>query len=158
MKAVSRKLTIAPDVDFTEIARKTEGFSGADLQALLYNAHLDVIHSAISESLDDRVISEEAPLEYVVISPSEGKSTMTKAEEGALERRVSPFSTCDSYFLNKSTFQLRRMLINNSSSKGDERKQVQVTPRQVIGNATMILFDCLIPTRKRSRKSISQRL
>jgi peroxin-1 len=90
LKAVSRKLTIASDVDYSDIAHKTEGFSGADLQALLYNAHLDVIHSVIAESPDVRSTSEEAPLEYVVISsPEPGKAVMTKAEERALERRVS---------------------------------------------------------------------
>ena len=93
-------LTIAPDVDFSELAHKTEGFSGADLQALLYNAHLEVVHSAISESLNVKVTSEETPLEYVVISASEGKSAMTKEEEGALERRVSTFSVCGVYFLS----------------------------------------------------------
>lgn len=91
LKTVSRKLAIAPDADFSEIARKTEGFSGADLQALLYNAHLDVIHSAISESHRVRPNSEEVPLEYVVISSSGGKSAITKAEERALQQRVSPF-------------------------------------------------------------------
>lgn len=88
LKAVSRKLTIAADVDFSEISNKTEGFSGADLQALLYNAQLEVVHSTISDSetLDVGYTPEQTPLEYVVIS--EGKSVMTKEEEGALERRV----------------------------------------------------------------------
>ncbi len=97
MKAVSRKLTIAADVNFSEISNKTEGFSGADLQALLYNAQLEVVHSTISdsESLDVGYTPEQTPLEYVVISPSEGKSVMTKEEEGALERRVGTFLTCD---------------------------------------------------------------
>ena len=98
MKTVSRKLTIAADVNFSEISNKTEGFSGADLQlALLYNAQLEVVHSTISdsESLDVGYTPEQTPLEYVVISPSEGKSVMTKEEEGALERRVGTFLTCD---------------------------------------------------------------
>lgn len=101
MKAVSRRLTIAPDVVFSEISNRTEGFSGADLQALLYNAQLEVVHSTISdsESLDDKYAPEQTPLEYVVISPSEGKSVMTKEEKGALERRVCAFLTRDLYLL-----------------------------------------------------------
>ncbi|KAI9744072.1 MAG: Peroxisome biosynthesis protein pex1 [Claussenomyces sp. TS43310] len=32
-----------------EIARRTEGYSGADLQALLYNAHLEAIHDVLGD-------------------------------------------------------------------------------------------------------------
>jgi len=49
------------------------------------------------------------------------------------------FLTCDSNLLMPR--QLRQMIINSSSSKGDERKQIQETPQQVIGNHKTI---CLI--------------
>ncbi|KAG0694261.1 hypothetical protein DFH29DRAFT_1006489 [Suillus ampliporus] len=53
LAAVSRKLTLAPSVDFDALAHVTGGFSGADLQALVYNAHLEVVHAAIdAEKVD----------------------------------------------------------------------------------------------------------
>lgn len=47
MQAHARKVPISHDVDFDHLADATEGFSGADLQALLYNAHLEVVHENI---------------------------------------------------------------------------------------------------------------
>lgn len=90
LKAVARKLVISPDVDFAEVASKTEGFTGADLQALLYNAHLDVIHSAIAEEPVTATTNrlDEVPLEYMVIGTGENER-MSKAEELALEQKVS---------------------------------------------------------------------
>ncbi|KAG1786406.1 P-loop containing nucleoside triphosphate hydrolase protein [Suillus plorans] len=53
--AVSRKLTLAPSVDFDQLSSITEGFSGVDLdlQALVYNAHLEVVHAAIDAEKAD---------------------------------------------------------------------------------------------------------
>jgi peroxin-1 len=89
---VASKLVIAPDVDFAEVASKTEGFSGADLQALLYNAHLDVIHSAVAEAPTTTSTAnkpDEVPLEYVVFNAGENQPAMSKAEQTDLERKVS---------------------------------------------------------------------
>ncbi|CAK9138493.1 unnamed protein product [Ilex paraguariensis] len=45
---LSRKLPLASDVDLDAIARMTEGFSGADLQALLSDAQLAAVHDILS--------------------------------------------------------------------------------------------------------------
>lgn len=49
---ISRNILDASDVheSLAEIARRTEGYSGADLQAVIYNAHLEAIH----DFLDDK--------------------------------------------------------------------------------------------------------
>ena len=49
LRAVSEKLSLRDIVAnrLRIIAEKTEGFSGADLQALMYNAHLDAIHDLL---------------------------------------------------------------------------------------------------------------
>lgn len=92
LQAVARKLSVSSTVDLDEVAEMTEGFSGADLQALLYNAHLDTIHSAI-ETAPDATLSKkdeaEKPLQYRVIGGNAGK-VMSRAETTAFERRVSP--------------------------------------------------------------------
>jgi peroxin-1 len=40
-------MNLASDVSLREVAQQTEGYSGADLQALLYNAYLSAIHEVV---------------------------------------------------------------------------------------------------------------
>ena len=57
LRALSKKLKISPEIinlrrperTFAEVARRTEGYSGADLQAVIYNAHLEAIHDVLGE-------------------------------------------------------------------------------------------------------------
>ncbi|KAI0070853.1 AAA-domain-containing protein [Panus rudis PR-1116 ss-1] len=102
LEAISRKITLSPTVDLAVIARDTEGFTGADLQALLYNAHLEVVHETIeaaknspsSNSTSKRRPEEEiGPVKFAILS--EGADTvkekgrvMTKAEEDELQRQL----------------------------------------------------------------------
>lgn len=53
LSAVQGKMTLADDVSIRAIAEQTDGYSGADLQALLYNAYLSAIHEVVDqEELD----------------------------------------------------------------------------------------------------------
>jgi len=51
LRAVSTKLDLSPEVEnkLLSVAHRTEGFSGADLQALMYNAHLEAIHDLLGD-------------------------------------------------------------------------------------------------------------
>ena len=57
LQALSKKLNIAAhilrgtnrSISLTEIARRTSGYSGADLQAVIYNAHLEAIHDLLGD-------------------------------------------------------------------------------------------------------------
>lgn len=51
LRAVTKKLHLTPDVEsrLEDIASRTEGMSGADLQALMYNAHLEAIHDLLDD-------------------------------------------------------------------------------------------------------------
>ncbi|OXV10992.1 hypothetical protein Egran_01254 [Elaphomyces granulatus] len=51
IQAVSKKLKLSQDVQsrIDEIASRTEGYSGADLQAVIYNAHLEAIHDLLGD-------------------------------------------------------------------------------------------------------------
>lgn len=62
IEALGKKLQLSDETRsrIDEIAKRTEGYSGADLQAVVYNAHLESIHDV----LDDRTTS----------APSGGKS------------------------------------------------------------------------------------
>lgn len=53
--AQSRKMHLSTDVDLDHLASRTEGFSGADLQAVLYNAHLEAIHDVISKREEEEM-------------------------------------------------------------------------------------------------------
>uniref|UniRef100_A0A672U2W5 Peroxisomal ATPase PEX1 n=1 Tax=Strigops habroptila TaxID=2489341 RepID=A0A672U2W5_STRHB len=86
LKALSHSLSLANDVDFQDLAAKTEWFTGADLKALLYNAQLELANSDFvsssdsdfslssmvflnhSSGSDDSAIDGEAGLEHSLIS------------------------------------------------------------------------------------------
>jgi len=58
LQALSTKLKIDPEVlndrsghkGLGEVARRTEGYSGADLQAVIYNAQLEAIHDVLGDN------------------------------------------------------------------------------------------------------------
>ncbi|KAE8351075.1 P-loop containing nucleoside triphosphate hydrolase protein [Aspergillus coremiiformis] len=56
IKAVSEKLHISDEVAtrLDEVAARTEGFSGADLQAVVYNAHLEAVHDVLGDRTADK--------------------------------------------------------------------------------------------------------
>ena len=89
-------MTLADSVDLDEVAQATEGFSGADLQALVYNAQLEIIHETISASSPDgptlnggRTEDEERPIQYEILSgPDIGKTVKSRAEEAVFQKQV----------------------------------------------------------------------
>ena len=104
LEALGRKVAIAPSVDLAELANETEGFSGADLQALVYNAHLEVVHDTISAHASESPSSTKAngavspvpnesgdapPVKYMALGnkPVDGR-VLSRAEESAFQRRV----------------------------------------------------------------------
>ncbi|PRT53993.1 Peroxisome biosynthesis protein PAS1 [Wickerhamiella sorbophila] len=59
MATAKAKMSLAPDVDLSAIAARTEGFSGADLQALMYNAYLDAIHERLDTKGEQGLSTEK---------------------------------------------------------------------------------------------------
>ncbi|KAJ5346538.1 hypothetical protein N7541_009020 [Penicillium brevicompactum] len=55
IRSVSEKLKMSDEVAsrLDDIATQTEGFSGADLQAVVYNAHLEAVHDALGDRTAD---------------------------------------------------------------------------------------------------------
>lgn len=49
LQVLSKSLQLSSDVDLAEIARATQGFSGADLQAVLYSAQLDAVKGLLDD-------------------------------------------------------------------------------------------------------------
>ena len=121
-------MNVSSEVDFDEIASKTDGFSGADLQALLYNAHLEVIHSVIAETslvevTDDKDSKkEQKPVKYFTFGGGSDKVVLSKAEESAMQTRVKSHSSVG--FLVSSIFSVAA----NSIHFDGERVNQSVRP------------------------------
>lgn len=89
---MSQRVSVSPSINWQEVAAATEGFSGADLQALVYNAHLDVIHTSIHVSSDKKeidVVVDDDPIEFKAIGGASSSQTRSRAEQSALEKRVT---------------------------------------------------------------------
>ncbi|KAH9996691.1 P-loop containing nucleoside triphosphate hydrolase protein [Russula compacta] len=97
LQAHARKVPVSPDVDLNYLADATEGFSGADLQALLYNAHLEVVHASVGEVSASAASSsngnnkgrvDDTPIEYTSFGGPHAQSTVkSRAEQMATQRR-----------------------------------------------------------------------
>ncbi|KAJ7936760.1 P-loop containing nucleoside triphosphate hydrolase protein, partial [Mycena leptocephala] len=127
LQAVARKILFSQTVDIDAIAAATEGYSGADLQALLYNAHLEVVHSSIAgSSLDDRPSTreEDAPVQFTVIGGSQAK-VISKADEMALQRRATPANKIQGTHQSGPT--------QRRSTYSDTAGQHEITPAHLSG-------------------------
>lgn len=87
LKVLATKMTINEyEVELDEVASATEGFSGADLQALVYNAHLEAIHDVV----DKRVATQTAtPTSFSADSVSELKYFDILYDNNAEEKRFT---------------------------------------------------------------------
>lgn len=101
-------MTLSKDVDLKVYAEKTEGFSGADLQGFLYNAHLEAIHGAINietfKEIQDNKAKDKKSEEKsdFIMNQQQQKVPLTLAEKGQISQRVKKKPTkksCD-FILN----------------------------------------------------------
>lgn len=98
MQACARKIAMSADVDLQDYVDETEGYSGADLQAVVYNAHLECIHSSIAANKQDQshgsdahAENDPADIEYISFTGQRqvnGHTPQSKAEKAKLNRRV----------------------------------------------------------------------
>lgn len=101
LRACSRKIGLSPDVDLNDYVEKTEGYSGADLQAVLYNAHLECVHSNISVTKsamdgDSDVHTNGQDIGFISLGAANsmsngmnGSVVKSKAEKAQMTKRVS---------------------------------------------------------------------
>lgn len=87
LACLARKMEVADDVDLMECARRTEGLTGADLQAVLYNAHLEAIRVAIEK--DEAVKKERSAAGTGASSPVPGGPATTSRGDSKMARFVS---------------------------------------------------------------------
>lgn len=116
MRAVSSKVHLDESVSLDKWAQQTDGFSGADLQALLYNAHLETIHESIAaagqmpdansngaavtaanDGSEAKEKDKSKDVKFVSFGGAAGanKATLSGAERQALQRRIELMLTND---------------------------------------------------------------
>ncbi|KAL3641202.1 hypothetical protein CASFOL_016170 [Castilleja foliolosa] len=85
LKVLSKKLPTTDDVDLDLIARMTEGFSGADLQALLSDAQLEAVHE-ILDSADGSTTGKVPVITGTLLKSiaSKAKPSVSEAEKRRL--------------------------------------------------------------------------
>lgn len=89
LEACCRKLELEEEVDLSYLANKTPNFSGADLQALVYNAHLDAVHEVLeSRKAFDQDSEEEGLGSAVDMVTSAVANVASAATQSAINQRV----------------------------------------------------------------------
>lgn len=94
LQACSRKVALDASVRLDDLAAETRGYSGADLQALMYNAHLDAIHETLSNTAareSHEPSPEERDLAYTAFGGSirEDRQVLSRADQSVINKRVS---------------------------------------------------------------------
>lgn len=99
LKALSRKLQLSKDVNFEDLAWKTEGFSGADLEALLSEAQLIAAHESLEKSNASRNQEdiESLKLNYTHIAKAleDSRPSVSKIEKERLDQIYKRFKQGD---------------------------------------------------------------
>lgn len=103
---ISGKMVLSDEVSLQYIAEQTEGYSGADLQAVLYNAYLEAIHDIVdvtNESGAGDAKADEDDFEFIQIggehslaNGSTSSSTMAArnqiAEKQLVKKKLEAFA------------------------------------------------------------------
>lgn len=80
---------MSPTVDYDELAADTDGLSGADLQALVYNAHLDVVHSVLNKPEEEPVANGKGKGKAVDNGKGKGKAVDSELNGSAAPEPVN---------------------------------------------------------------------
>ncbi|KAK1361426.1 Peroxin-1 [Heracleum sosnowskyi] len=94
LTVLSKQLQLTTDVDFDALARMTEGFSGADLQALLSDAQLAAVHEILSCEDSNK------PVKVPVITDALLKSVASKARPSVSEAEKRRLYSIYSQFMD----------------------------------------------------------
>uniref|UniRef100_H0YTB9 Peroxisomal ATPase PEX1 n=1 Tax=Taeniopygia guttata TaxID=59729 RepID=H0YTB9_TAEGU len=99
LKALSHSLSLASDVDFQDVAAKTERFTGADLKALLYNAQLEAIHTnlnlGLTQDFGSSSDSDFSLSSMVFLNHSSGSDDSATDGEAGLEHSLISLDMSD---------------------------------------------------------------
>lgn len=114
LQALSRKMHIAPEVSLTQLAAETEGFTGADLQAVLYNAHLEAIHDVLARKEEEDLVASRD-------LTSEDRDTVTFTRFTLSDKVSAPKTSAE---LAVARARVEAILAQDTSARTPSRKQV----------------------------------
>jgi SpoVK/Ycf46/Vps4 family AAA+-type ATPase len=117
-------------VDLDLVAERTDGFSGADLQALIYNATLESIHSSLEPKSIS--LSQDLPqdITYTVLGAPLEK-TRSKADESAFQKQVTGGSVCLFTFLLKRRTKLLQITKTATTTTFAAAKRAPTSRKEV---------------------------
>lgn len=83
LQKICLKMELCEDVNLEEVARRTSGFSGADMQGLGYNAYLKAVHEKLAEQEITlaSVTSNDKSFEFFQINSEKAKSKLIAPAE-----------------------------------------------------------------------------
>ena len=96
LKVHTKNMPLAKDVDLDEIAEKTDGYSGADLEAVCREAGMQALREDINAKEITRAHFDKA---LEVIKPS-----LTKKEIEVYEKFLEQFNTARADLTNKASY------------------------------------------------------
>ncbi|CCH43614.1 peroxin-1 [Wickerhamomyces ciferrii] len=149
LKSITRKMNLDEGVDLDEVADKTEGFSGADLQAVGYNAYLQAVHEKLEqdklESEGEVKSSDQDVQEFVQLSLNQikKKQDLKPLERTQLLRQIKPLleniqSSKESQSANpKPTKKDSGVIIKHSdfiTSLNDTKPSISVSEKLKLGS------------------------
>ncbi|MBW0464686.1 hypothetical protein O181_004401 [Austropuccinia psidii MF-1] len=153
LKAVSRTLPLIHNLSFDKVARATEGFTGADLQALVYSAHLEVVNENIltnaktigqNDGAVTAISNLHEGLDWTEIEPCqpekskfEGKPMRSRAESEAIKKRLE-------------------RVLENTSLKRLSPRDVDQKPSTELASPHVIETRHLLSALKNARRSVPQ--
>ena len=143
-------MTLADDVDLEAIARATDGFTGADLQALVYNANLEAVHETIDQKSPNvsgkgksNTLDEGQNIRYITFSPEGSeKKVLSNAEEMAIQRQVRGLVyhfLSGTHLKRRITPQLRQIYRSASKQVEEEKPDSPTLPKVCISKSLGVL-------------------
>lgn len=137
-------MALADDVDLEAIAQVTGGFTGADLQALVYNANLEAVHETIDQNPlnnasgkggSSSIPEEGQKIQYITFGPEGSeKKVLSAAEEMAIQRQVRSLAhllRSGTHLWGHTTIQLRQIYLSTSKRTEEEGKVEIPKPSKV---------------------------
>ncbi len=93
LDALSREIPLDDAVDFTQLAKRCQDFTGADLKALLYNAQLQAAHDSLRRSQELKTMEvrmeeqQEEEEEMSIIGLEDSGETFTGLASPVVRRK-----------------------------------------------------------------------
>jgi peroxin-1 len=82
IESFTKKLHVSPTVDYDELAADSDGLSGADLQALVYNAHLEVVHAVLNKPEEEEEVVANGKGKGKAVDKGKGKGKAVENSNG----------------------------------------------------------------------------